>query len=237
MDTMTAMSAALPPYSSAPPSPAPPHEVVITVQPPHLAAIAAGTQNTELRGYDVPSTRWWIYEPAPFNALKYVAEVAVVPVPTPSSSTAGSSSSSVDDTVDDAADSSGSDDTDATVEAENAAYAYQILRLEELEPPLPLHELRRRGWLRGAPHTYAFVSDGMRADLESVERRLVFDNRDEDEGDDVAEVDAEIVPVDVDGPVPSPLSCVAAEKSAVSGGEKAAAATGLQGELLVPEKS
>ena len=79
------------------------------------------------------------------------------------------------------------DEFDRGESAGSVKYAYEILRLEELEQPWTLAALKRNGWLGGAPQKYCFVKGEMVAALGDVSLRLVFDSgaalrvRDEDD--------------------------------------------------------
>lgn len=53
-------------------------DIIISIRQPHLDHINSLKKNHEFRGYLLPSTvtRFWIYEPSPVSAIKYIAEVS-----------------------------------------------------------------------------------------------------------------------------------------------------------------
>lgn len=54
-------------------------------------------------------------------------------------------------------------------------FAYEILKLEKLEQPITLAQLKREGWLKGPPQKYCFVRGPMRRALREMETSLMFD--------------------------------------------------------------
>ena len=50
----------------------------------------------------------------------------------------------------------------------DADFAYEILKLEALDAPITLAQLKEKGWLLGAPQKYAYVKEVMANDLRDM---------------------------------------------------------------------
>jgi hypothetical protein len=128
-------------------------DIIISIRQPHLDHIVSLRKNHEFRGYLLPKqvTRFWIYEPSPVSAIKYIAEVSNGKRP----------GEVVDGGFIRNADFNEGKITDGN-------FAYEILKLEALDVPITLSQLKAKGWLLGAPQKYCYVKEVMALDLRGM---------------------------------------------------------------------
>lgn len=143
-------------------------DILISIYPKHVTNIANRTKTHEFRNYLIPHSveRFWIYTTAPVSAVTHVATVSHGKRPGELGGATGLKCSEFE-----------------RGDMGLNAHAYEILVLEELVAPVPLAELKRQGWVRGAPQKYAWMVEGMVQAIEDgeLERRVVFDLREEAE--------------------------------------------------------
>ncbi|MBE3042875.1 hypothetical protein IMZ48_09945 [Candidatus Bathyarchaeota archaeon] len=154
-------------------------DLILSIHPRHVSNILTRVKNHEFRNYPLPPTvrRLWIYETSPASAIRYVATISHGKKPGEICDPTGLRN----------------DEFDRGESAGRVKYAYEILRLEELEEPWTLAALKKNGWLGGAPQKYCFVKGEMVAALGDVSLRLLFDTKAEVEagdGDGEAKLDA-----------------------------------------------
>ena len=121
-------------------------DIIISIRQPFLDQIASFKKNHEFRGYLLPAVvkRFWIYEPSPVSAVRYVAEVSN-----------GKRPGEVEE---------GGIVRNAEFNKGLYAvgcFAYEIIKLEELASPVTLAELKSKGWLGGAPQKYCYLKSSM----------------------------------------------------------------------------
>ncbi|KAK3323883.1 hypothetical protein B0T19DRAFT_427142 [Cercophora scortea] len=138
-------------------------DIIISIHPQHVANIVSRVKNHEFRSYLLPSTvkRLWIYETSPASSIKFIATVSRGKRPGEIQDPNGLKNDEFD-----RGGGSGS----------GSKFAYEILKLEELPMTYSLDELKRRGWLNGAPQKYCFVKVAMDEALRAGPLRVVFDS-------------------------------------------------------------
>jgi len=141
---------------------APARDIIISIHPQHVANIVSRAKNHEFRNYLLPPSvkRLWIYETSPTSAVKYVATISHGKRPGEIRDPNGLRNDEFD-----------RGDLEGRVK-----YGYEIRKLEELMSPYTLKDLKRNGWLNGAPQKYCFVKPSMDEALEAAPLRLVFDS-------------------------------------------------------------
>ncbi|KAH8694883.1 hypothetical protein BGW36DRAFT_428786 [Talaromyces proteolyticus] len=133
-------------------------DIIISIRQPHLDHIVCLKKNHEFRAYLLPSTvtRFWIYEPSPVSAIKYIAEVSNGKRP---------------GEVVDGGFIRNSDFNQGKLA--DGKFAYEILTLEALESPITLLQLKANGWLAGAPQKYCYVKEAMALSLRGVKTTAI----------------------------------------------------------------
>lgn len=142
--------------------PNPARDLILSIHPRHVANIVSRVKNHEFRNYLLPVSvkRLWIYETSPASAVRYVATISHGKRPGEIREPGGLRNDEFD-----------RGDLEGRVK-----YAYEILKLEELDEPYTLATLKSYGWLGGAPQKYCFVKPGMAAALATASLRLLFDS-------------------------------------------------------------
>jgi hypothetical protein len=123
-------------------------DIIIAIRQPHLDHIVSLKKNHEFRGYLLPTLvkRFWIYEPSPVSAVRYIAEVSHGKRP---------------GEVSDESFIRNADFNQGKMEG--GRFAYEIIKLEELESPVTLAEMKSKNWLGGAPQKYCYLKKSMAA--------------------------------------------------------------------------
>jgi hypothetical protein len=121
-------------------------DIIIAICQPHLDHIVSLKKNHEFRRYLLPACvkRFWIYEPSPVSAVRYIAEVSNGKRP---------------GEVKDESFIRNADFNKGIIE--HGEFAYEIITLEELESPVTLADLKSRNWLGGAPQKYCYLKKSM----------------------------------------------------------------------------
>jgi hypothetical protein len=121
-------------------------DILISIRQPFLDQIASFEKNHEFRGYLLPAVvkRFWIYEPSPVSAVRYIAEVSNAKRP---------------GEVEEGAIARNVEFNKGLVDG--GKFAYEIMKLEELASPITLAELKSKGWIGGAPQKYCYLKRTM----------------------------------------------------------------------------
>ncbi|KAK3687599.1 hypothetical protein B0T22DRAFT_132827 [Podospora appendiculata] len=137
-------------------------DIIISIHPQHVANIVSRVKNHEFRSYLLPSTvkRLWIYETSPTSSIRFIATVSQGKRPGEIQDPSGLKN----------------DEFDLGELESRAQFAYEIQKLEELPTAYSLDDLKRRGWLNGAPQKYCFVKPAMDEALKTTPLKLVFDS-------------------------------------------------------------
>ncbi|KAH8601970.1 hypothetical protein B0O99DRAFT_589129 [Bisporella sp. PMI_857] len=133
-------------------------DIIISITQPHLDHIVNQKKNHEFRGYLLPSrvTRFWIYEPSPVSAIKYIAEVSNGKRP---------------GEIVDGGFIRNSDFNQGKMDG--GKFAYEILKLEALDTPITLLQLKTKRWLLGAPQKYCYVKEEMALELRDMKTTAI----------------------------------------------------------------
>ncbi|RDW63589.1 hypothetical protein BP6252_11134 [Coleophoma cylindrospora] len=133
-------------------------DIIISIRQPHLDHVVSLKKNHEFRKYLLPSSvkRFWIYEPNPVSAIKYIAEVSNGKRP---------------GEIVDGGFIRNSDFNEGKIADGN--FAYKILKLERLDTPITLSQLKAKGWLLGAPQKYSYVKEAMARDLRDMKTTAI----------------------------------------------------------------
>jgi hypothetical protein len=133
-------------------------DIIISIRQPHLEHIVSQRKNHEFRAYLLPKqvTRFWIYEPSPVSAIKYIAEVSNGKRP---------------GEVVDGGFIRNADFNQGKIADGN--FAYEILKLEALDTPITLPQLKAKGWLLGAPQKYCYLKEAMALELRGMKTTAI----------------------------------------------------------------
>lgn len=134
-------------------------DIIIAIQPQHVANIISRVKDHEFRKYLIPQSvrRFWIYETSPASAIKYVAEVS-----------AGKRPGEITNV-------NGLRNLDFNEGKFEAKFAYEIIRLVKLDACITLDDLKTREWLNGPPQKYCYVKQEMKDALRTVSTTTIFD--------------------------------------------------------------
>lgn len=134
-------------------------DIIIAIQPQHVANIVSRVKDHEFRKYLIPRSvrRFWIYETSPASAIKYVAEVST-----------GKRPGEITDTK-------GLRNLDFNEGRSEAKYAYEIMKLVLLDTCITLDDLKTREWLNGPPQKYCYVKQEMKDALQTMSTTTLFD--------------------------------------------------------------
>jgi len=125
-------------------------DILISIKSVHIDNIASRLKTHEFRKYLIPPSvrRMWFYTSAPTQALRYVAIVSNGKTAEEISESAG-----------------GLGMSEFKSGLKESWYGYEILELYEVREPFSLKDMKERGWIKGPPQKYQWVSKDM---LDSV---------------------------------------------------------------------
>ncbi|KAF4629019.1 hypothetical protein G7Y89_g9128 [Cudoniella acicularis] len=132
-------------------------DILISIYPKHVANIVARQKNHEFRKYLIPITveRMWIYETAPISAIRYCAVIDPGRQP----------GELAEDDLDDINNRKFNDGETLKPGGSGSRYAYKISKLYRLGSDFTLEDLKKRGWIKGAPQKYNFALKEMVLEL------------------------------------------------------------------------
>ncbi|KAI8635645.1 hypothetical protein F5Y19DRAFT_408607 [Xylariaceae sp. FL1651] len=137
-----------------------PHsDIMVSLHPEHIAKIVDRSKNHEFRAWKIPSqvSRIWVYITRPESQLKYMCLFG-------SPKTPG-----------EIQDESGLGNKEFNQGKNAAKYAYEILQVYELNNPVSLDEMKRKGWVAGAPQKYTYIPPAVVGELTANLRWALFD--------------------------------------------------------------
>ncbi|MCJ1345844.1 hypothetical protein MMC31_004053 [Peltigera leucophlebia] len=116
--------------------------IFMSIKPEHMANIASGAKNHEYRRYLLSSSisYIWFYTTVPISAIQYVAHISRGKAPG------------------EVPEDGGLGNADFNAGKKQSKFGYEILALWKLEQPITLREAISRGFLKGPPQKYTFVS-------------------------------------------------------------------------------
>ncbi|KAI0405091.1 hypothetical protein F4802DRAFT_564264 [Xylaria palmicola] len=144
-----------------------PHsDIMVSLHPEHIARIVDRTKNHEFRVWKIPSevSRIWVYITRPASQLKYMCLFSEPKSPG------------------EIQDETGIGNIDFNQGKKTAKYAYEILQVYELNNPVPLDEMKRKGWVAGAPQKYTYIPPAVVGELTANLRCALFEESSESGG-------------------------------------------------------
>ncbi|KAI0113268.1 hypothetical protein F4814DRAFT_421319 [Daldinia grandis] len=140
-------------------------DIMVSLHPEPLAKIINGTKNHEFRVWKMPPTvtRVWIYSTRPFSELKYMCTLGPPKVPG------------------EIEDSKGVGNVEFNQGKAIAKYAYEILQVYELNDPVPLDEMKKKGWVNAAPQKYIWVPPAVIGELTANLKCALFGESEEEQ--------------------------------------------------------
>lgn len=144
--------------------------IFMSIKPEHMSAIASGAKNHEYRRYLLPSaiSYIWFYTSAPVSAIQYVARISRGKAPG------------------EVPEDGGLGNADFNAGKKRSRFGYEILALWRLGRPITLRQAVERGFLKGAPQKYTFVSEQVCGEWELAKQIRVI-GKDEAVNDNVKE--------------------------------------------------
>ena len=145
-------------------------DIMVSLHPEHLSKIVDGTKNHEFRVWKIPEevSRVWLYATKPVSELRYMCVFGPPKAPGEVGDNYGAGNQAFDE--------------GRTVNK----YAYEVLQVYELNDPVSLPEMLRKGWLKSAPQKYNYVPPAVVGALTANLRCALFGG----DGDEVEVVGA-----------------------------------------------
>lgn len=133
--------------------------IFMSIKPEHMANIASGAKNHEYRRYLLPSSICyiWFYTTAPISAIQYVARISYGKAPG------------------EVPEDGGLGNADFNAGKKLSKFGYEILALWKLEQPITLRLALSRGFMKGPPQKYTFVSKQVCGEWELEKQTRVID--------------------------------------------------------------
>ncbi|KAI2636729.1 hypothetical protein GGS21DRAFT_45107 [Xylaria nigripes] len=138
-----------------------PHsDIMVSLHPEHIAKIVDRTKTHEFRAWKIPPqvSRIWIYITRPQCQLKYMCLFGEPKAPG------------------EIRDEKGAGNVDFNQGKSVAKFAYEILQVYELNNPVSLVEMKKKGWVSGAPQKYTFIPPAVVGELTANLRCALFEN-------------------------------------------------------------
>ncbi|KAJ8114371.1 hypothetical protein ONZ43_g4920 [Nemania bipapillata] len=127
-----------------------PHsDIMVSLHPEHIARIVDRTKNHEFRAWKIPQqvSRIWVYITRPESQLKYMCIFGEPKTPG------------------EVEDENGIGNVDFNQGMKAAKFAYEILQVYELNNPVSLDEMKKKGWVAGAPQKYTYIPPAVVGEL------------------------------------------------------------------------
>lgn len=138
-------------------------DIMVSLHPEPLRQITEGTKNHEFRAWKIPPevSRVWLYATNPHSELRYMCILGPPKVPGEIEDEKGLGNAEFNNGG-----------------KRFAKYAYEFIQVYELNNPVPLAEMIRKGWIKGAPQKYAFVPPAVVGELTANLRCALFGDED-----------------------------------------------------------
>ncbi|KAI0541960.1 hypothetical protein GGR58DRAFT_454585 [Xylaria digitata] len=137
-----------------------PHsDIMVSLHPEHIGRIVDRTKNHEFRVWKIPQqvSRVWIYITRPESELRYMCLFGDPKTPGEIQNTKGIGNAEFN-------------------QGRMAAkFAYEILQVYELNNPVSLDEMKRKGWVAGPPQKYTYIPPAVVGELTSNLRCALFE--------------------------------------------------------------
>lgn len=143
-------------------------DIMVSLHPEHLSKIVDGTKNHEFRVWKIPSevSRVWLYATRPTSELRYMCIFGPPKEPGQLEDEKGVGNKAFNQ--------------GKTVNK----YAYEVIQAYELNDPVSLQEMIRKGWLKGAPQKYNYILPAVVGELTANLRCALFGEAEEEYDDD-----------------------------------------------------
>lgn len=138
-----------------------PHsDIMVSLHPEHIARIVDRTKNHEFRAWKIPQevSRIWVYITRPESELRYMCLFSEPKTPG------------------EIEDEKGIGNLEFNQGKKAAKFAYEILQVYELNNPVSLEEMKRKGWVAGAPQKYTYIPPAVVGELTANLRCALFDD-------------------------------------------------------------
>ena len=131
----------------------------MSIKPEHMANIASGAKNHEYRRYLLPSaiSHIWFYTTAPVSAVQYVARISQGKAPG------------------EVPEDGGVGNAEFNAGQKQSKFGYGIRALWKLGQPITLRQAMVRGFWKGPPQKYTFVSKQMCGEWELEKQTRVIE--------------------------------------------------------------
>ncbi|KAI0515012.1 hypothetical protein F5B22DRAFT_212655 [Xylaria bambusicola] len=136
-----------------------PHsDIMVSLHPEHIARIVDQTKNHEFRVWKIPQqvSRIWIYITRPKSQLQYMCLFSEPKTPG------------------EIEDEGGVGNVEFNQGKMAAKFAYEILQVYELNNPVSLDEMKRKGWVAGPPQKYTYIPPAVVGELTANLRCALF---------------------------------------------------------------
>ncbi|KAI1826700.1 hypothetical protein F4861DRAFT_41808 [Xylaria intraflava] len=136
-----------------------PHsDIMVSLHPEHIAKIVDRTKNHEFRAWKIPQqvSRIWIYITRPESQLKYMCLFGEPKAPG------------------EIKDEKGIGNVEFNQGKTPAKFAYEILQVYELNNPVSLDEMKKKGWVSGAPQKYTYIPPAVVGEITANLRCALF---------------------------------------------------------------
>ncbi|KAI1146914.1 hypothetical protein F4825DRAFT_439144 [Nemania diffusa] len=134
-------------------------DIMVSLHPEHIAKIVDRTKNHEFRAWKIPQqvSRIWVYITRPESQLKYLCIFGEPKTPG------------------EIEDEKGIGNVDFNQGMMAAKFAYEILQVYELNNPVSLDEMKKKGWVSGAPQKYLYIPPAVVGELTANLRCALFE--------------------------------------------------------------
>ncbi|KAI0553825.1 hypothetical protein F4679DRAFT_528256 [Xylaria curta] len=139
-----------------------PHsDIMVSLHPEHIAKIVDRTKNHEFRVWKIPQqvSRIWIYITRPECELKYMCRFGEAKLPG------------------EIEDDKGVGNIEFNQGKKSAKFAYEVLQVYELNNPVSLDEMKRKGWVKGPPQKYTYIPPAVVGELTANLRCALFEDK------------------------------------------------------------
>ncbi|KAI1116413.1 hypothetical protein F5Y14DRAFT_406575 [Nemania sp. NC0429] len=135
-------------------------DIMVSLHPEHIGRIVDRTKNHEFRAWKIPQqvSRVWIYITRPESQLRYMCLFGEPKTPG------------------EIEDENGIGNVDFNQGKKAAKFAYPILQVYELNNPVSLDEMKKKGWVAGAPQKYTYIPPAVVGELTANLRCALFED-------------------------------------------------------------
>lgn len=143
-------------------------DIMVSLHPEHISRIVDRTKNHEFRAWKIPQqvSRIWIYITRPESQLRYMCLFGEPKTPG------------------EIEDENGIGNVDFNQGKKAAKFAYEILQVYELNNPVSLDEMKKKGWVAGAPQKYTYIPPAVVGELTANLRCSLFEEASQVKGAD-----------------------------------------------------